>query len=135
MTNSLSKLISVAVALLPSSIKLYLTLGIDDDEPLPPPKKAADSLKNAAFQALKKWHEAYSSGYRKLELAYNYLRTCHQVDFARSDHMSALQRHQEREIQLQIEAQHQKKISNITTEINGNRLVLSSCYFVLFLCR
>lgn len=104
-------------------------LGIDNDDPLPPPKKAAESLKNSAYQALKTWHEVYSSGYRKLELAYNYLRTCHQVDFARADHMSALQRHQEREAQLQAEAKRQKRIANITASIDGTFYLLYVAFF------
>lgn len=89
------------------------------DNPLPPPKKAAETLKNSAYAALRSWHETYSTGYRKLQLAYNYLRNCHQVDFDKSEHMSALQRQQEQEAQLLLEVQRNKKIQRVETEIAG----------------
>jgi len=86
---------------------------------LPLPKKAAETLKNSAYQALRKWHETYSTGYRKLSLAYNYLRTCHQVDFNKADHMSALQRQREQEAKLKLEAQQKKSIDSVIGQING----------------
>ena len=94
-------------------------LEINLDFPLPPPKKAAETLKNSAYQALRSWHETYSSGYRKLELAFNYLRNCHQVDFNKADHMSALQRQREQEAKLKAEAQRKRAIDKVVEEING----------------
>lgn len=101
-----------------AGIWLYVT-EIDLDLPLPPPKAAAETLKNSAYQALRKWHETYSGGYRKLELAFNYLRNCHQVDFNKADHMSALQRQREQEAKLKAEAQRTRAIDRVVEEIAG----------------
>ena len=99
---------------------IYNILGIDLHTPLPPPQKAADTLKNSAYQALQSWHATYSSGYRKLELAFNYLKSCHQVDFNRADHMTALQRQREEEERQKVEQQRLRAINKIKEEITGD---------------
>ena len=101
------------------TVILTFHLEIDLDQPLPPPQKAAETLKNSAYQALRKWHEAYSVGYRKLELAFNYLRNCHQVDFNKADHQSALNRQREQEAKNKAEAAKKRVIDKVLSDING----------------
>ncbi|XP_067948434.1 UV-stimulated scaffold protein A-like [Watersipora subatra] len=113
---------------------LELTLEIDSNSPLPPPRKAAEELKNLAYQALRSWHGAYSSGYRKLELAFNYLRSCHQVDFDRADHMSAVQRQREEEAKQKAEAQSKKVVDRVLAEIEENEEDMRSLTSQLTTC-
>ena len=79
-------------------------------------------MKNSAYQALRRWHEAYSVGYRKLELAFNYLRNCHQVDFNKADHQSALHRQREQEAQRKVEAARKRVIDKVIADVNGEYL-------------
>ncbi|KAK7496278.1 hypothetical protein BaRGS_00012443 [Batillaria attramentaria] len=51
----------------------------DQDQPLPPPKAAAQKLRADTLKAVQQWHEKYSSGYKKLALGFNYLKTCKHV--------------------------------------------------------
>ncbi|XP_074660261.1 UV-stimulated scaffold protein A-like [Tubulanus polymorphus] len=60
---------------------LELTAEINNDNPLPPPKPVARSLKQKAIQAIQKWQDTFGSTYKRLKLGYNYLRNCKKVEF------------------------------------------------------
>ena len=57
-------------------IKLITNLvcGVESTEPLPPPKHAANRLKEHSLLAIKQWMEKYGDGYPKLKLGYQYLK-------------------------------------------------------------
>lgn len=52
---------------------------INYDLPLPPPKPAAQDLKNRAVETVQKWYDKFAEGYRKLALGYNFLKKCRKV--------------------------------------------------------
>ncbi|KAM6150458.1 UV-stimulated scaffold protein A isoform 1-T2 [Erethizon dorsatum] len=60
---------------------LELTLGTDHEQPLPPPKEAAQRLKQAAMHAVEGWNERFGDAYKKLALGYHFLRHTKKVDF------------------------------------------------------
>ena len=47
--------------------------------PMPPPKQVATSLKKMAFDSVQEWRNKFGVAYKKLDLAYNYLKTCKKV--------------------------------------------------------
>lgn len=53
---------------------LELTLGTDSDRPLPPPREAAQRLRQAAMQAVEGWNEKFGEAYKKLALGYHFLK-------------------------------------------------------------
>ncbi len=54
--------------------------------PLPDPKDVSKDLKLFTMKSVQKWHEKYGQAYRKLDLAFNYLKECKTLDF---QHMEA----------------------------------------------
>lgn len=58
---------------------MELTMGINEDNPLPLPSHAAKNMKKKALHALHEWNQKYGSAYKKLSLAYKYLKNCFQV--------------------------------------------------------
>lgn len=53
---------------------LELTVGIDHEQPLPPPKDVAQKLRKAAIKSVQDWHEKYGEAYKKLSLGYHFLK-------------------------------------------------------------
>jgi len=48
---------------------------------LPPPKWAAIELKQQAVEAITQWHENFGKTYKKLSVAYNFLKSSKTVGF------------------------------------------------------
>lgn len=53
---------------------LELTMGTYNEHPLPPPREAAQRLKQAAMQAVEGWNEKFGEAYKKLALGYHFLK-------------------------------------------------------------
>ncbi|KFQ61378.1 UV-stimulated scaffold protein A, partial [Pelecanus crispus] len=53
---------------------LELTVGIDHEQPLPPPREVAQKLRKAAIKSVQDWHEKYGEAYKKLALGYHFLK-------------------------------------------------------------
>lgn len=53
---------------------LELTLGTDLEQPLPPPREAAQRLRQAALRAVEGWNEKFGEAYKKLALGYHFLK-------------------------------------------------------------
>lgn len=58
-----------------------LTMGVDFNNPLPPPRLVADKLKQESLRAFKTWHSKYGIAYSKLSLAFTYLSDVKKVKF------------------------------------------------------
>ena len=52
-----------------------LTLGINEDKPLPPPKKCASDLKKKSIELIEKWYKKFAEGYPSLKSAYNHFKS------------------------------------------------------------
>lgn len=46
---------------------------------LPAPKAVAKKLSEAVIRSIYLWNEKYASGYKKLSLGYDYMKTCKKV--------------------------------------------------------
>lgn len=53
---------------------LDLTVGIDHEQPLPPPKEVAQKLRKETIKSVQEWHEKYGEAYKKLALGYHFLK-------------------------------------------------------------
>ena len=54
---------------------------IDMKQPLPPPKWAAVEMKQQAVDAISQWHDSFGRTYKKLSIAYNFLKSSKKVGF------------------------------------------------------
>jgi len=52
---------------------------INPEQPLPPPKWAAVELKQQAAYAINQWHDGFGKTYKKLFIAYNFLKSSKKV--------------------------------------------------------
>lgn len=52
---------------------------VDFDQPLPPPKAAANTLKASALRAIQQWNDKFGEAYKKLSLGFNFLEKCKKV--------------------------------------------------------
>ena len=57
------------------------TIETDFDNPLPPPKQAADKLKEDALLAIRNWNDKYGIAYQKLSLAFEFLKHVKKINF------------------------------------------------------
>ena len=62
-------------------IFLELTVETDYKQPLPPPKSAAEILKDKALEAIDSWYGKFGPHYKKLDLGYHYLKRVKNVEF------------------------------------------------------
>jgi len=60
------------------TIVLYY-VAINPKQPLPAPKWAAVELKQQAVRAIKQWHDSFGKTYKKLSIAYNFLKSSKKV--------------------------------------------------------
>lgn len=58
---------------------LELTVETDYEQPLPPPKEAAQKLKEMAIKTVQEWQDKYGDGYKKLSLGYHFLKQIKKV--------------------------------------------------------
>ncbi|XP_013002788.1 UV-stimulated scaffold protein A isoform X2 [Cavia porcellus] len=82
---------------------LELTLGTDHEQPLPPPKEAAQRLKQAAMHAVEGWNERFGKAYKKLALGYHFLRHTKKVDFQDVNARTLAERKREEEKQKHLD--------------------------------
>lgn len=52
---------------------------VDFDQPLPPPKAAANTLKASSLRAIQQWNDKFGEAYKKLSLGFNFLQKCKKV--------------------------------------------------------
>jgi hypothetical protein len=76
-----------------NSVTVFILSEVDFDQPLPPPKAAANTLKASALRAIQQWNDKFGEAYKKLSLGFNFLQKCKKV---RSDEMSVVSLHQTR---------------------------------------
>ncbi|XP_022241557.1 UV-stimulated scaffold protein A-like isoform X1 [Limulus polyphemus] len=105
--------------LLLSNFQTFLDLAAETnpDEHLPPPKHIAKDLKLKTLELVQEWTQEYSQGYKKLALAYNYLRQCKKVDFNHIDTRNHAQLQQEEEQRQHLENIMQEKVNRAQKEM------------------
>ncbi|XP_068044559.1 UV-stimulated scaffold protein A isoform X1 [Anomalospiza imberbis] len=96
---------------------LELTVGIDHEQPLPPPKEVAQKLRKAAIKAVQDWHEKYGEAYKKLSLGYHFLKQNKKVDFQDVHARTVAERRREEEKQKRLENIYKEKVKRTEKEM------------------
>ncbi|XP_048220775.1 UV-stimulated scaffold protein A isoform X2 [Perognathus longimembris pacificus] len=117
---------------------LELTLGTDHEQPLPPPKEAAQRLKQAAMKAVEGWNEKFGKAYKKLALGYHFLRHIKKVDFQDVDARTLAERKREEEKQKHLDRiykeraeQAEKEMKEMSEEIRCCLTEVENCFRLL----
>lgn len=96
---------------------LELTLGTDNDHPLPPPREAAQRLRQAAMQAVEGWNEKFGEAYKKLALGYHFLKHTKKVDFRDINVRTLAERKREEEKQKHLDKIHRESADRAAREM------------------
>ncbi|GAB1289545.1 UV-stimulated scaffold protein A [Apodemus speciosus] len=96
---------------------LELTLGTDSDRPLPPPREAAQRLRQAAMQAVEGWNEKFGEAYKKLALGYHFLKHTKKVDFRDINVRTVAERKREEEKQKHLDKIHRESADRAKREM------------------
>ncbi|XP_067154444.1 UV-stimulated scaffold protein A isoform X2 [Apteryx mantelli] len=96
---------------------LELTVGIDHEQPLPPPKEVAQKLRRAAIKAVQDWHEKYGEAYKKLSLGYHFLKQNKKVDFQDVSARTLAERRREEEKQKRLDNIYKEKAERAGKEM------------------
>ncbi|RDD42712.1 UV-stimulated scaffold protein A [Trichoplax sp. H2] len=74
---------------------LDLTVETNLKIPLPPPQTVARNLKRLTLEAMRRWHQQFGKGYRKLQLGYVFLKEKKHIDFEDIYARSLIERQEE----------------------------------------
>ncbi|NXA91085.1 UVSSA protein, partial [Melanocharis versteri] len=96
---------------------LELTVGIDHEQPLPPPREVAQKLRKAAIKAVQDWHEKYGEAYKQLSLGYHFLKQNKKVDFQDVHARTVAERRREEEKQKRLENIYKEKVKRTEKEM------------------
>ncbi|XP_064007611.1 UV-stimulated scaffold protein A [Pogoniulus pusillus] len=96
---------------------LELTVGIDHEQPLPPPKEVAQKLRQAAIKSVQEWHEKYGEAYKKLSLGYHFLKQNKKVDFQDVHARTVAERRREEEKQKRLDNIYKEKAKRAEKEM------------------
>ncbi|NXN95354.1 UVSSA protein, partial [Rhinopomastus cyanomelas] len=117
---------------------LELTVGIDHEQPLPPPKEVAQKLRKAAIQSVQDWHEKYGEAYKKLSLGYHFLKQNKKVDFQDVHARTVTERKREEEKQKRLEniykekaKRAEKEMEEMSQEIADTLTEMENCFQLL----
>ncbi|NWU79580.1 UVSSA protein, partial [Onychorhynchus coronatus] len=96
---------------------LELTVGIDHEQPLPPPKEVAQKLRKSAIKAVQDWHERYGEAYKQLSLGYHFLKRNKKVDFQDVHARTVAERRREEERQKRLDNIYKEKVKRTEKEM------------------
>ncbi|GLG98966.1 UV-stimulated scaffold protein A [Gryllus bimaculatus] len=97
---------------------MELTVETNPNNCLPPPKIAASNLKNLALRSFHEWNVQYGSGYKRLQIGYNFLRKCKNIDFDNLEFENAIERARREENLRHQQIVNEEKIQKVLTEYN-----------------
>lgn len=106
---------------------LELTLGTDHEHPLPPPKEAAQRLKQVAMCTVEKWNERFGKAYKKLALGYHFLRHTKKVDFRDVSARTLAERKREEEKQRHLDRLYGERARQAVREMEEMSGEIGSC--------
>lgn len=106
---------------------LELTLGTDCEQPLPPPREAAQRLRRAAVRAVAEWNERFGEAYKKLAVGYHFLRNTKKVDFQDVDARTVAQRRREEERRKHLDKIHRERAEQAAREMEDASGEVGAC--------
>ncbi|XP_049807947.1 UV-stimulated scaffold protein A-like isoform X2 [Schistocerca nitens] len=95
---------------------LELAAETNPDKPLPMPKTVAKDLKLFALRTIQQWNKEFGSGYKKLQLGFNFLKNCKKVDFDTLEAQSNAERLRQEEEERRKKVQSNKKLKAVAQE-------------------
>ncbi|XP_008940306.1 PREDICTED: UV-stimulated scaffold protein A-like, partial [Merops nubicus] len=117
---------------------LELTVGIDHEQPLPPPKEVAQKLRKEAIKSVQDWHEKYGEAYKKLSLGYHFLKQNKKVDFQDVHARTVAERRREEEKQKRLDniykekaKRAEKEMEEMSQEIADTLTEMENCFNLL----
>ncbi|NXC38085.1 UVSSA protein, partial [Penelope pileata] len=117
---------------------LELTVGIDHEQPLPPPREVAQKLRKAAIGAVRDWHQQYGEAYKQLALGYQYLRRNKKVDFQDVHARTMAERRREEEKQKRLDNVYkekakkaEKEMAEMSQEVAETLTEMENCFQLL----
>ncbi|KAM9378230.1 UV-stimulated scaffold protein A [Phaethornis superciliosus] len=117
---------------------LELTLGIDHEQPLPPPKEVAQKLRKAAIKSVQDWHEKYGEAYKKLSLGYHFLKQNKKVDFQDVHARTMAERRREEEKKKRLDniykekaKRAEKEMEEMSQEVANTLTEMENCFRLL----
>lgn len=111
-----------------------IELTMDISGQLPLPKTARERLKKLALETMKEWVQKFGEGYKKLPLAYNYLKQVKKVDFNDMEARSVLQRQMEEEKSKKMNNIWKERIKRIKGEMDDAQTDIQDCCTQLKSC-
>ncbi|KAF2078372.1 hypothetical protein CYY_000356 [Polysphondylium violaceum] len=100
------------------SILFELTLGLNLNNPLPPPADSSRVLKSKALEFIEKWYEAYGPHYNLLKNAYNYLKNSLKLDFPDIRNQASQRDREEQERKEKTQSLLRLKYTKLTDEFD-----------------
>ncbi|XP_033122407.1 UV-stimulated scaffold protein A-like [Anneissia japonica] len=97
---------------------LELTSEMCLEMPLPPPKAAANLLKEQTLKTVQNWYEKFGQSYKKLALGYNYLKHVKRVDFNNIQAATLAEQQREAARKKKMEIALQEKMNVTVNEIH-----------------
>ncbi|XP_047423131.1 UV-stimulated scaffold protein A isoform X2 [Sciurus carolinensis] len=117
---------------------LELTLGTDHEQPLPPPREAAQRLRQAAMRAVEGWNERFGEAYKKLALGYHFLKHTKKVDFQDVNCRTLVERRREEQKQKHLDKiyserakQAEREMEEMSAEIGCCLTEVENCFRLL----
>ncbi|XP_061322729.1 UV-stimulated scaffold protein A [Pezoporus flaviventris] len=117
---------------------LELTVGIDHEQPLPPPKEVAQKLRKETIKSVQEWHEKYGEAYKKLALGYHFLKQNKKVDFEDVHARTIAERRREEEKQKRLDNVYkekakraEKEMEEMSQEIADTLTEMENCFRLL----
>ncbi len=113
-----------------ADLKAVLDLTVqqgEGGEELPPPRAAREQLKRLSLETVKGWVDKFGEGYRKLALAYNYLKQVRRVDFNDMEARSELQRRRDAERKRREDNVWRERAKKTREEMEEARAEMREC--------
>ncbi|XP_065517122.1 UV-stimulated scaffold protein A [Lathamus discolor] len=117
---------------------LELTVGIDHEQPLPPPREVAQKLRKETIKSVQEWHEKYGEAYKKLALGYHFLKQNKKVDFEDVHARTITERRREEEKRKRMDNVYkekakraEKEMEEMSQEIADTLTEMENCFRLL----
>lgn len=115
-----------------------LTLGLNEEKPLPPPKAWAKDLKKKSIECIDFWHDKFKEGYPSLKSLYSHFSTnCinfRQREIVRQNERAAVEAERQRELETlkrKMERVNQR-FGEIKSSCESHIVQILSCFQLLY---
>ncbi|CAN9514551.1 unnamed protein product [Ophioblennius macclurei] len=100
---------------------LELTVEMDLEQPLPPPKEVSRKLKVLSIQTVQSWQAEYGSAYKKLALGYHFLKQVKKVDFQDAEARTVAERRREEDRRSKMERIYKERVEAATKDMEESQ--------------